>query len=172
MTHPCWPNGDEIKLGHLFHTGDPSTVYTIDLISTNQVGGHATSPNGGIGGNYPIVEVFRVLPPRPVVGDMPGHLAAWLETYDGVRAAGPDDDISANRQRMYEVLDWAKGLLVVDAEIVDDDRPQCDATKMFPLQPGGQLWTCNRHMGHAPRLRVYDDVDSDAGHYDPERGWW
>ena len=132
MTHPCWPDGDEIKLGHRFHTGDPSIVYTVDLISTNQVGGRTTTPNGGIGTNRPIVEVFRVLPPRPVAGDMPEHLAQWLEQTELTAGELVDAGVfltTARRKALSHLFVWAKQLLVADADDIgsvatDPSEPQ------------------------------------------------
>lgn len=120
MTHPQWPDGDDIKFGHLFRIPGrvPATVFMVDHIfmagDTPIIGGKV--PGGGAwASGFPMDKAERVLPPRPVAGEMPAELAAWLETTDLTGF-----DVRTNRHhRMDELLEWAKALLMWDEVGVD-----------------------------------------------------
>lgn len=182
-THPRWPDGDLVELGDLCRRDDHPTdqVWRVVTLHLGRDGHHYLSadivsgpvPANARFANSKLDRVIRVLPPRPVAGEMPEGLARWLEDSRIVGLAGDVAQMPRpSRDRLTELFDWARTLLVVDAEIVDDDSPRCDATRP---EPGAYSYTltCNRPAGHAGRLQVADAaVASDAGHYDPERGWW
>jgi hypothetical protein len=68
IEHPTWPDGDGIKLGHLFDW-DGGT-FVVDGITLNGISGTTADGSRRIGCRHP-EQVTRVLPPRPVAGDMP-----------------------------------------------------------------------------------------------------
>jgi hypothetical protein len=164
VTHPCWPDGAKVELGHLFRKTFGSETPTIFTVAAISLAGElplisGLGDDGQMEGSLRMDQIERVLPPRPVAGEIPEHLAAWLEstglTADDVRN-GPE--LYSSGGWMAELLAWAKALLVVDAEIVEDDEPRCDATH---TNHAGHVWTCDQEAKHVG-----------AGHHDPERGWW
>jgi hypothetical protein len=183
IEHPTWPDGDLIQIGHLFQrTGDDvHPVLTVSGIYKSDDRHRISWIDPDLGTTGPSVltsEITRVLPPRPVAGDMPEHLAHWVEStpLEGRQLADSDGFLSPlRRERLGELLDWAKALVtevtppdeVVDVEIVEDDEPRCGATRS-ERGTDGQVhrWICNREDGHP--------MDGPAGfsHHDPERGWW
>jgi hypothetical protein len=127
MTHPCWPDGAKVELGHLFDWD--GTTYVVDGIDLGGIDGTSVDGAKGIGGRHP-EQVTRVLPPRPVAGEIPEHLAGWLEstglTADDVRNG---TELYSSGGWMAELFEWAKALLVVDAQIVEDVEPRCAAER-------------------------------------------
>jgi hypothetical protein len=144
MTHPYWPDGAKVELDHLCRRdGDPD-VYRIHgihskdgraYISASLVG----APPGNLFANATMDRLTRVPPTRPV------------DSEEYRTAASP--------KALGQLFNWAKQLLVVDAEIVDDDEPRCDATRGDGHDT--PIWTCDQPAGHLPGC-----------HHDPERGWW
>lgn len=199
MNHPLWPDGTLVEIGHHCTVNDKTGVWRIAGITSTTAGARFSvtrSDDYAALGFVAIERLRRVQSPRPVSGEMPERLAQWLENYDGPADYGFDEE---TRQRRDEVIAWARTLLIMDAEIVEDDKPddlvevdadgnpyimveeesyngpvsvdRCDATK----SDGTIIWFCSREAGHPKQWEKSGETSIMAtgyGHFDPKLGWW